>query len=443
LDPINSGAVRAEDVAFWQSSRWWRRTGRTSLALWGSTALAFAAGVVAARTLGPDRYGAVVLAESTVFLLGTLLDLSLEEATVYQGSKAVAAGRTARLRGLVKTALVLDIGIGFAVFAGVFTLASPIADLVSGGNLDPVLIQLAALGALAGTGNGVTGGILLLSRRPDLRAWMLAITGAARLGLVLIAVPFGTPRAVITAFAVAAGIGGLFQALIAWQVGWRRWKRGSGANAERVTARSLLGFAFHSSMTTTLIAGREAIVSLILGRVAGTRAVGTFAVAMLPVSLAAAGSAPLRLAIFPEHARLFSEGRISLLRRSVLLYTVVGLLVGVIGSFLGWSLLPWLILELYSAEFETAVAPARVLLIAMVCLLATGWSKSLPASVGRPAIRTGVSLLELVMTVLLTALLARQGPLGAAMAVSVTAFASSVTWIGLIPRITKDLSASR
>lgn len=419
-----------EEIPFWRSPSWWGRIGRASIGLWVTTPLTFAGTVLAARALGPSGYGAMVLALSAVTLLATFLDVSLEEAVVHHGFLALANRDTGRLRALLRTAMALDIGIGVAVAAALVLGAGPVADVVSGGRLDPLLVRVAALSVLGATANGVTGGVLLLARRPDLRAWSMAWTALVRLGLVVVAVRVGGPAAVLFAFAAASVVGGGTQAIVAWRVGWRHWEPAPGTG-QGVSVRALITFALHSSVTTSVIAVKEAIVSIFLGRVSGSPAVGTLNVAMLPVTVAAVATAPVRLGLFPEQARLYSEGRTSVLRRSIRGYTAVGLLLGAVGAVAAWFLLPVVLPALYSREFEGAIWPARILLVAAVGIMAVGWAKALPAAIGRPEVRTKVSLVELGLTAILMVFLARHGPVGAAVAISATGGASTIIWMML------------
>jgi O-antigen/teichoic acid export membrane protein len=91
-----------------------------------------------------------------------------------------------------------------------------------------------------------------------------------------------------------------------------------------------------------------------------------------------------------------------------------------------WFALPWLLPLLYSDEFDVAVLPARILLIAAVARFSGAWFKTLPAALGKPELRTALSLFELVLMVTLLILLGGQGSEGAAIAFVVTSVASRV-----------------
>lgn len=413
---------------FWRDRSWWARTGRTSAALWFATACAFVAGVLAARGLGVQGYGSVALAVATVGAVSTFLDVSLEEAIVHLGSRSIAGGDHGALRALFRRALRLDVLVGVAVFGVLVVVAGPLGEVVSRQGLAPVLLRLAAVESLAGTVNGTTGGMLILAGRPDLRAWAGAVGGMFRVAAVAAAVSIGGPRAVLLAYAGSTAVGSLYEAFLARRESRRRWGRGPAAPRSEVPARRLVSFGLQSSLTTSVIALRLAVVSVILGRSVGPAGVGVLSVALLPVTLAAVVSAPLRVAMLADQAALAAEGRTRDLWRDVRTSSVAGLAIGTAAAVAGWFLLPWLLPRLYGSEFEAAVWPARVLLAAAIAVLAVAWSKALPAAVGRPGLRTAVSLGELAVTAALMVPLADHGARGAAVAISASSILAACAW---------------
>jgi O-antigen/teichoic acid export membrane protein len=429
----------AEELRFWRSQIWWRRTRHAAVAIWLGTGLAFAGTVVMARGLGVERYGAVVLAVSVVSVVASLLDLTLEEAVVHYGFRALTDGDPNGVRSLLRMALFVDICIGLAVFALIVIGADLAARLAAGDRLDPTLIQLAALGTLAQTVDGTTGAALLLVRRPDLRGWAMAVSSLFRLPLIGLALAAGGgPDDVLLGIAVATFVGALFQATMAWHAVHKTLRGEKGTSNGKPTLRTLLRFSLHSSFTTTVLGVRSALVEAIVGRILGLRAVGILDVAHFPVSVAAVATAPARLAIFPEQARLSSRGATAELRESLKLHTQAGLAIGIPVAALGWFLLPAIISGVYSDRFIDAVGPARILLIAAVVHLATGWSKTFAAVIGRPELRTRVSLFELTLLVLLLMTIGRSGAGAAATALAIGVTLTGAIWVLLAARLTNS-----
>jgi hypothetical protein len=105
---LHAGKPPTPPPPFWKTREWWGRAGRTTIAVYVATVLAFLATVVVARALGPTDFGTVVLGVAVATLLGTLLDLTLEEAVVHHGYRALAQGDTAGLLGIIRASLLLD-----------------------------------------------------------------------------------------------------------------------------------------------------------------------------------------------------------------------------------------------------------------------------------------------------------------------------------------------
>jgi O-antigen/teichoic acid export membrane protein len=410
---------------FWLNRGWWARAGQTSIGSWGSVLLAFIATVIAARALGPSEYGSVVLAVSVATLVASFLDITLEEAVIFHGQRALTATRLATVRALVRTSLVLDVTVGIAIAAAIVALASPVAELVSGGRLDPNLLRLAALAMLAATADGTTGAMLMLAGRTHLRAWVMAATNLLRLAGVIVAVQVGGGEAVIAAYIVASALGATGQGFLAWRLGWRRWQGGTDTG-ERVGVRALATFGIHTSVGTSLFSARDLLFPVLLGSLAGPAAVGLFRVAMFPVFLADVASGPLRLLLLPEQARLAAEHRLSDLWRSIRVHTLGAATIVIPAAAVGFFALDWLIPVIYSDKFSSAVDPARILMVGAACHLMFSWWKTLPAALGKPQIRSVAAGVSLVITLALLAVLGNSGSEGAALAFSLAAVITGI-----------------
>jgi O-antigen/teichoic acid export membrane protein len=413
-------------AAFWTDRAWWRRAGSTSIALWGGAAIAFLGSVVAARELGPSGFGSVVLAAAVATLVATLLDLTLEQGLVHHGSRALAEQDLGGLRTLLRIALVVDVALGLAVAVLIFGVAEPLADFVGGGELDPSLVRIAALITFAGTVDGTTTGVLFLARRPDLRAWVVFATNVGRLAGVLVGVQIGGPQEVLAGFAFAAVATSVIQGVLAWRVGWRHWKTAEAGGRVREWIGKLISFGIYSSITTTIAAARRSVVPVFLGSLSGPGTVAIFTVALVVFDLAALASEPLRMALFPEQARQAAEGDVHGLRRVIRGVTAIGLAVALPAAVAGWFLLPILLPAIYSAQYEDAVLPARILLIAAVTHLALGWARPFFPAIGRPKLQTIYQFAFAILVLAAMALLARYGSTGAAIAYTFTYVATNV-----------------
>lgn len=421
------GLPELQPAAFWTDRNWWRRAGSTSIAVWGAAAISLIAGIVAARELGPSGYGSVVLAIAVVVLVATVLDLTLEHATVHHGFRALTARDFGALRTLLRIALAVDLAIGLAVAMLILGLAGPLTDLIGGGELDPSLVRIAIVITFAQTVDGTTGAVLLLANRRELRGWVMFATSAIRLAGVLLAVNTGGgPEEVLAAFAVAAAAGAVIQGVLAWRVGWRHWRSTPARGGIRESLGKLIPFGIYSSITTSVQGAQRSLIPVILGSLSGTGTVGIFTVALFPVTLASLASSPLRLLLFPEQARQAAEGDVDGLRRTIRGATKIGLAIALPAAVAGWFLLPMLLPALYSDQFDDAILPARILLIAAAAHLAVAWAKTFFPAIGRPAVQTAYEGAFAVLVVGGMALLARYESTGAAIAYAFTFVATNV-----------------
>lgn len=414
---------------FWKSPRWWGQLAGTSVGLWSATVLSFLGTLLAARGLGVHGYGQIVLAMSAVVVLATFLDFPLEEAIVFHGQKHLSNGDPGAARAAVRIGLALDLLMGLMLLSVVWALAEPIASAISREPLNPFLLRLTALSVFAKTVDGTTGAMLLLAYRPALRTVSDATEAGVRLLLIGYAATTGSAVAVMAAYAGAALIGSSLQAVLAVRASRGLWRGRAASVAPASVAAELLRFGVHTSMANTVFATRSSLAPLLLGRLAGPAAAGILDVAHLPVKVAGIFTAPARLAMYPEQASLWAEGRRDLLRDSVKAATRAGLMVGLPGVIIGWVVLPAALRTLYSGQFSEALWPARVLLLAALVHLILSWSKSLPAAIGRPHLRTMVALIELVAIAIGIAVFGDRGAMGAAVAIVGATVLGACVWL--------------
>ena len=394
---------------FWHDRGWRVRLAHTTLASWISAGLTMLSVVVAARSLGPENYGVVVLALSVTTVAARLLDFTFGEAVVHHGHRALAVGDIGGLRSLMRLSLLLDLVIGVVLAGILLLLAVPLAELASADGIDPSLVRIAALGVLVVTVDGTTGAVLLIAGRPDLRAWTQAGASLFRATGTVGAVALGGgPEAILLSYVLSGALSSALLGGVAWRIAWRRWTR-ARRGALPISVSRLVRFAFHSSATTSVDAAGESLFPLILGNLAGPGAVGVFRASMLPVLASNMLSQPLRLVLFPEQARLHAEGNLAELRKATKGYTLLALTVALPAAVIGWFAMPALINLLFSSSFDGAVTAARILLVAGAVQFALSWSKSFHAAVGRPHIRTILATINIALSLTLLLLLGDRG----------------------------------
>jgi O-antigen/teichoic acid export membrane protein len=284
---------------------------------------------------------------------------------------------------------------------------------------------------------------MLLVGRADVRAWTSAVATLTRTAGIVVAVQLDSPEAVLVAYMLGSLTGATLQGLFAWRLGWREWVKAPPSGHARDWLRPLAHFGVHTSITTSLLSSERSLVLVFLGALVGPAATGLFNIALLPLTVVATVSGPIRLVLFAEQAKLAASNQIATLRRSVRGSTIVALLLGVPFAVGGWFLLPWLIPTLFSDRFDDAVEPARIILIGAVAHLAAGsWDKGLPAAIGKPQLRSLMSGVFMVSVVTLTVLLAPPyGVTGAAIAHSAAAISTYVVWWFLTQRVLRKLDS--
>jgi O-antigen/teichoic acid export membrane protein len=423
-----------EAGGFWQSRRWWVQVGHTAAGGWVAAGLTMLSVVVAARALGPHGYGAVVLALSVTTVVARFLDFTLVEAVVHHGHRALAAGDFAGLRALLRLSLRLDITLGVVIAGALVLLAEPLAGIAASDGIDPSLVRIAALGVLVVTADGTTGAVLLVADRPQVRAWALAAASLFRVIGTVVAVALGAgAEGVLFSYAVSGAAGSLVLGWLAWRVAWRGWLRAPRGEPP-VSASRLVRFAFHTSSAVSIGAIGESLFPIVLGNVAGPSAVGVFRVALLPVLASDMASGPLRLVILSEQAKLHARRKISELRQGMKAYSLMALSLALPAAALGWFAMPALIELLFSASFDGAVTPARILLIPAVVQFALAWSKPFHGAVGRPHVRTVLASVDLTLTLTLLVVLGDKGAEGAAIAYTISTVTTASVWLGIVRR---------
>jgi len=413
-------------------SRVFRRRAATAVATYGATVLGILTVAAATRLLGPYDFGLFALALAAVAFFQLLLDSTVEEAVVKYGFRYVAAERWGRLRRLFAVALTAKWAGAVAAALLVAALA-PFADTVfsADGLLEPML--LGALVPLVQAPEAVAGAVLLVRGRYDLRAAFFVVSMALRLAGVALGASFGVTEAIlgyVLAQALASvAIGATAGALL---------RRFPAARQEPLgeDAREIRRFVFNSAAGSGIVSLRTTTAPLGLGLVSTPFQVGYFRTGQAPVTGLAALSSPVRLILLTEQTRDVERGHDDLLWRSLKRYSLgaAALLVPVVP--IAWVLMPWAVPFVFGGDFDAAVEPARILLLAASIQLVLGWSKSLPVSMGRPGLRIVAHGVEtIVLLPLVLVLGARWDATGAAVAYLAATCAFALTWLVLLARL--------
>lgn len=384
-----------DHLPFYRVRAWWRRVAFASAGSVLGHALLFASNIIAARGLGPDGYGTFILALSIAGFITLFLDLTFEESLVFFGGRELAQGRVGALRQLLRRVVAMDVSLGLVSFA-VVVVAAPALSQLMRAQVEPHLIQIAALPFLAATLDSSTGAALLVAGRADLRVVGSVVTGVARLVLFAGALVLGaTASNILLAAAAASLLGSMAQYVAARRAGWSSWSRHPRLP---VDFRGVFRFATFSSITGALSAGTHYIVPVLLGLFVPATDVAIFSIALMPLAAAGLLTTQARLAVLPEQTQMWHKGAVRELKSSVWRFATWSAAGGVVLGAVGAALVPLVLPAVFGAAYIDGVGAVRLMLLGLPALLATGWLKMVPTAVGRPGSRTAVAAVEFTTT---------------------------------------------
>jgi len=408
----------------------------TGAGIYTAAALGFAATIVAARTFPSVAVmGAYTTVIATTGLFQTLLDLTVEEATVKYGFRYEAQQSWGKLRRLLGRALALKL-LGGAIAAGVLLALAPFASSIFDHPGLGVPLAIGAAIPLAQAPEGLAGAVLFLRGRYDVRAVFLACSMALRLAAVWVGATHGVTETlvliVLAQVVATAAIGAA--ALVAYRAFPRARPEPLGPDRREIRA-----FFLQSSAATGVVALRTAFVVPLLTAVTSTVQSALFRVAQAPQTAMATLSAPLRMILVTEQTRDWERGSHEAVLRGVRRYSAGAAALMAVVVPLGWWLMPDLVRWIFGARYLGAVDAARLILAASAVLFLVGWSKSLPVALGRPALRVWTHGIETVVLLPLVVVLGRVwGATGAAAAVLAASGAFALAWAVLFARIGRD-----
>jgi O-antigen/teichoic acid export membrane protein len=434
--------MQGAERPFWSNLGWRQRVRRVAFLSWIGSLLAMATGIAMARLLGVADYGQAILALSITGFLAMLLDLTLDEAVAYYGTRSLVASEPGQLRELLNTALLIDALVGLSIGL-IMVLSAPLLSrlVTESEGLSP-LIRAGALVTIVATLNGTSAGALYIANRPDIVVGAQAMTALLRLILVIAGAWIGGALWAILAMALAQLIGSALQGLLAWRHVWQHLPPIRKRFGFITWGRRLASFGIRSSLNTTIASLMGNFVPILLGRLSGSREVGLFAVARLPLTVSSVATAPLRQLLLPDQVWLSASRARKPLADMIKAYTLWGLVIGVPAAVAGWFLLPWIIGVLYSQDFVSAVPAARILLLPGLLWLVFGWAKTLPAALGRPGIQTRLLALGSIAT-LGTVLALGGGAEEAAVGLALGQVLMAGGWTWLALKLPMNVEASR
>jgi O-antigen/teichoic acid export membrane protein len=420
------------------SSRVFRRRSATAAWVYASVLFGIVGMIIAARVLGREEFGVFATALAAVGFFQVLLDLTVEESLTKYGFRYVASEDWGRLRRLFRKMLELKL-VGGALATAILLAFVPVADAIFDGSGVGAALFAAALLPLVQAPENVGAPALLLHSRYDLRGAYQAGSGALRLVAIAVGVQYGVTEA-LAAIVVAQCVSTAAISVVGWSALRRFPKQAPRPLGEDVPG--IRSFVLQSSFATGVISLRTTFVPVLLGIVAGPTQVGLFRIAQTPQSGLAAASSPARLVLLTEQTRDWEGGQHVSVLDGVRKYTMGAAALMVVAVPVFFIAMPWLVELVFGEEYASAVAAARIVLLAAAIQFAIGWTKSLPVTIGRPRLRIITHGIEtLVVVPLVVVLGAEWGATGAAVAVLVATVAFAATWAVVLARIRATMGA--
>jgi O-antigen/teichoic acid export membrane protein len=412
----------------------WRRSA-TAIGLYGSVAIGLLGGLVAARELHPSGYGLYSLAVFGAGFFQVLLDLTVEEAMIKYGFRYTTIESWGRLRRLYRRSMALKTA-GAAIASVALLIVAPFADALFNGHglRDPFL--LAALLPLSFIPEAPAGAALVLDGRYERRAAFNFLTAALRAAGLVSGAHFGVTEAIL-----GLVLGQLAGSAAVSAAALRAFSRFPDAPPEPLgeDRKEIVDFVVRSSIGSTIVSIRAAVVPLLLGIVSVPREVGYFRAGQAPQTGLTALTAPARLILITEQTRDWEAGataRVFAGLRTYSLAALAAMLVSV--PFLYWWM-PDIVAIAYGDDYRPAGDAARLMLLSGAVALVFAWTKSLPVSVGRPELRIVTHGVETVVLVPLVLILGSLwDATGAAAAVLIATGVFAGVWLVALVRLQRE-----
>ena len=407
------------------ASRVVRRRSTTAVGGYTATALGGGTTIAATRILGGD-YAEFAIVFSVVGFFQMLLDLTVDEALIKYGFRYVTGEDWGRLRRLFELAVTFKVVGGLLALIVIAALA-PVSQAIWGQDLAAPLL-VGAFVPLAQATEAIAGCALILREQLHVRAWFYTVGMGARLAGVAIGATQG-----VTGAMVGLLVGQLVSTLAITSTGWRALRafpmRESHPLGE--DRKDLRNFVLSSSVATSLTSGRATLGTWLIGAIAPLKQAAYFRNAQAPLTALSAISSPARLVLLAEQTADYERGRRDRVRRLLRRYITASALLMVVAVPVGWILMPWAMQIAFGHDFrEHATTAGRIVLLVGALQFVSGFSKTLPVTIGRPNLRVWSHGIEtLVFIPLLVVFGKLWGATGGALAMLVSTGVFCAVWV--------------
>jgi len=420
------------------ASRALRRRSTTAVGVYAATVLGVGTTIAATKILGSAAYAQFAVVFSIVGFFQMLLDLTVDEALIKFGFRYVTAEDWGRLRRLFEVALAFKLVGGVLALVAIAVLAQfSHAIWHEHGLVAPLVVG--AFVPLAQATETVAGCALILREKLHVRAWFYTVGMGARLAGTAIGATHGVLWAMVGLLA-----GQVVSSLAITSTGWSAWRAFPLHESRPLgeDAADLRRFVVSSTAATSLTSGRATLGTWLIGAIAPFRQAAYFRNAQAPLTALAAISSPARLVLLAEQTADYERGHRDRVRRLLRRYIVFSALLMCVVVPVGWFLMPWAMQVAYSHDFRAhATQAGRIVLFVGALQFVSGFSKTLPVSIGRPNLRVVSHAVEVAVFIPLLVVFGRLwGATGGALAMLVSTAVFCAVWALLLVRLRDDLA---
>lgn len=266
---------------------------------------------IAARVLGPDGYGILVLINYYAMFVGGLIAFPGWHAIVRYGVLALADGDEAKLIRLLRFVGAIEIAVGVLAVC-IAALLAPIVGGYLGWNAQTQMLAILYSLAVLATVRATPGGYLQILRRFDILGAHNIITPIMRLIGTLIVVAFGWG---LNGFIIAWLVAALTEGISLWLVGIYFARRHmvdkpllGKVTDIRQEHPSLLRFTISANADIMLSELVNRITPLVMGWVLGPAAAGLYSIAHRTTVVIAQPAQILGQAAYAELTKLVAVG---------------------------------------------------------------------------------------------------------------------------------------
>ncbi|PSJ36392.1 lipopolysaccharide biosynthesis protein [Allosphingosinicella deserti] len=366
----------------------------------GNAAIMLVSVAIAARALGPEIYGVMVLVLAYGRTVERVLRFESWQPLIRFAALEEGSGDRARLGRLYAFGLLLDVCTALIAALVAYLGAALLGPLFG---LDEANIQLVAIYSVALCVNvtGVPTAALRMAGRFRLLAYSQLAANIVRIGLAMLcaqqdwgiaAFMIAWTGAQVCGSILFIGLG--YSALRALGIPGPFSVRWSGL---RSSFPGFLSFAWSTNLSMTMRTLTQEADALIVGALAGPAAASFYYLAKRIGKVAQQVGAQVQAVIYPDVARIWARGLREKFRATVLRTQAALAAVGIAGLLAAWVLGRWIIHLGPGASYDAAYPLLLTQLVAVVLTMHAAPSRSALLAMHRPGFVLAASTIGVVL----------------------------------------------